>query len=293
MSDQDANGTTPAAAGSAVIEGLLRAAAYPHVVGPLRLIETHISWVILTGRYAYKLKKPVRLEFLDFSTLALRKHFCEEELRLNRRLAPELYEDVVAIGGSEREPRSGQAPVFESALRMREFPADAQLDRRLDAGALSCAEMYALGARIACFHLEAEPAGAGSAYGDAAEVERAAMANFEVLLELARDDTAQDALRRLARWTEARNAALRETFARRKSEGWIREGHGDLHLANLVSLDSGITAFDCLEFDPRLRWIDVMCDVAFLVMDLEVRGRPDLAYAFLDAYLETTGDYAG
>jgi len=293
MPEQNSRSPIAPAVRSALVEGLMRPGAFPHAVGRIRLVETHISWVILTGRHAYKIKKPLRLEFLDFSTLELRKHYCAEELRLNRRLAPEIYDSVVGIGGTLSAPRIGAEPVFEYALRMREFPAEAQLDRRLEEGELAASDLRALGWRIGCFHLAADAAGADSTYGDAAEVERAAVTNFAVLEPLIRDPVEQRAVSELARWTGAQSSALRATFSRRKAEGWVRDGHGDLHLSNLVALESGITAFDCLEFDPRLRWADVICDAAFLVMDLEMRGRPDLAYAFLDGYLETTGDYAG
>jgi hypothetical protein len=282
-----------AAAHPDVIAALLRPEAYAHPVREPRLVETHISWVLLTGDWAYKIKKPVKLEFLDFSTLALRKHYCEEELRLNRRLSSGLYDGVVAIGGDPRAPRVGVEPALEYAVRMRQFRRDAEADRRLAAGRLGLSELRALGAGIGRFHLGAATAGSDSAYGEPEEVWRSAAENFAEVGRHVRADTERRALARLARWSEERFRALRGSFARRKSEGWIREGHGDLHLTNLVQRDEGLTAFDCLEFDPRLRWIDVVCDVAFLVMDLELRGRDDLAYGFLDAYLEATGDYGG
>jgi aminoglycoside phosphotransferase family enzyme/predicted kinase len=277
----------------AIIEGMLEPQAYPHAVRDLRVRETHVSWVVLTGDWAYKIKKPVRLEFLDFSTLALRKHYCDEELRLNLRLAPSLYDRVVSIGGTARRPRVDREPAFEYAVRMRQFAEEAELDRRLAQRRLGPSDLRALGERIARFHLAAEVAGRGSPYGEPAEVRRAAEENFLELEARLEDADSHDALRALAAWTQARFRALEPLLAQRKREGWIREGHGDLHLTNLVALTDGITPFDCLEFDPRLRWIDVICDVAFLVMDLELRGRADLAYAFLDGYLGATGDYAG
>ena len=275
------------------VRGLLRAEAFPHPVAQLQLIETHISWIVLTGNYAYKIKKPVRLEFLDFSTLELRRHYCHEELRLNRRLAPEMYESVIGIGGERDRPVVGQEPAFEYAVRMRQFPADAQLDRRLEAGLLLDSDLRTLGRRMGSFHLHSDTAGPASRHGDSDEVRREAIANLGQLERASVADDERDALSTLRVWTDTRNGELSALFARRKAEGWIREGHGDLHLSNLVALAGGVTAFDCLEFAPHLRWIDVISDIAFLVMDLEVRDRSDLAYAFLDAYLETTGDYAG
>jgi aminoglycoside phosphotransferase family enzyme/predicted kinase len=275
------------------VRGLLRAEAYPHAVARLQLIETHISWIILTGDHAYKIKKPVRLDFLDFSTLELRRHYCHEELRLNRRLAPELYECVVGIGGERERPRVGGDPVFEHAVRMRQFPEDAQLDRRLEAGVVEDSELRALGRRIGTFHLQAAVAAPGTLYGESDEVTREVIANLDQLRRLPAQDDQRDTLEVLRLATEARNEQLPSILARRKADGWIREGHGDLHLSNLVALPEGITAFDCVEFSPHLRWIDVISDIAFLVMDFELRNREDLAYAFLDGWFETTGDYGG
>jgi aminoglycoside phosphotransferase family enzyme/gluconate kinase len=278
---------------STLIESLRDPRAYPHPVRDIDIVETHISWVVLTGDYAYKLKKPIRLEFVDFSTLALRKRYCEDELRLNRRLAPQLYEAVVPIGGTHDAPRVGREPAFEYAVRMRQFPAEAELERQLAANAVTSADMRALGERIARFHASAATAEPGTPWGEPAEIWRDVAANLDALREALRNDARIGHVEKLARWSEEHHTLLRETFTARKAEGRIREGHGDLHLRNLVRLEDGITPFDCIEFDPRLRWIDVIADVAFLVMDLELRNRADLAYAFLDAWLEETGDYGG
>ena len=258
-----------------------------------RIVETHVSWVVLTGEWAYKIKKPVRLPFLDFSTLARRKHYCEEELRLNRRLAPQLYEAVVAIGGDPSHPRVGAEPILEYAVRMRQFAPEAELDRQLAAGTLDAASMRALGDRIGRFHMSAAVAERASPYGKIDEIAAPAVDNLEALRRALHDAPERAWLEETAAWTHGLLLGLRPQFDARKAAGWIREGHGDLHLRNLVALPDGITAFDCLEFDPHLRWIDVICDVAFLVMDLELNAREDLAYAFFDAYLETTGDYGG
>lgn len=265
---------------------------FGHPVQSVRLLETHISWVLLTGPFAYKLKKPVVLDFLDFSTLARRRHFCEEELRLNRRMAPELYLGVVPITGSPENPCvEGDGEPFEYAVKMVQFPDSARLDHRLESGELDAQSMRAFGRALARIHGAADRR-QSQRYGEPDSVARPMLENLEQLQPLLAAAEAVP-LTALASWTRAELNDRRGLIADRAAQGRVRECHGDLHLSNLVALDEGITAFDCLEFDPALRWIDVIDDVAFLLMDLEVRGRKDLGYAFLDSYLADTGDYLG
>jgi aminoglycoside phosphotransferase family enzyme/predicted kinase len=258
----------------------------------VRVLETHISWVLLTGEYAYKIKKPVNLGFLDFSSLELRRHYCEEELRLNRRLAPELYLDLAAIRGTPGAPRiGGDGPVLEYAVRMREFPQASLASRALAGGTFGAAEVDALATRVAQFHAGAPRA--QESFGTPDAVLSAAIQNFEQMLPLARAAPDDRALRALRHWTEREFEARSGIFAARREQGFVRECHGDLHLGNIVLLEGRPVPFDCIEFNDRLRWIDVMSEAAFLAMDLEDRGRRDLAWRFLNRYLEATGDYAG
>ncbi|WP_181389550.1 AAA family ATPase [Leucothrix pacifica] len=268
------------------------------------LLETHISWIILTGRIAYKLKKPVNLGFLDFTTLANRKHFCEEELRLNARLAADLYLGVETITGNAQQPViNGEGPVIDYAIRMRQFPQSAQLDKRLEQHLLLPADMEALGAMIARFHQQLPPAEANIDYGSVEQIHSDVGDNLSVIkdyFEATSSDTPDNpslddrqTLTAIEDWVKKQNQALDDVFAQRKQRGFIRECHGDLHLRNLIWLDDHPVAFDCLEFDESLRWIDVMCEIAFLVMDLMSRDQDALAYAFLNHYLQQTGDYQG
>lgn len=257
-------------------------------------LETHISHVLLTGRYAYKIKKPVALGFLDFGTLALRKRYCEDELRLNRRLAPALYLDVVPITGTiERPAIGGPGPALEYAVKMREFAQDALLSRVLARGELTPADIDALAAIVADFHGRVAVARADSPYGTPGDIGEYARQNFAQILPLSGDAAARSTLEELRGWTEAEFASRLPAFTQRKEGGYVRECHGDLHLGNIARVDGGIAIFDCLEFNDHLRWIDVMSEVAFLMMDLEDRGRPDFGHRFLDAWLAATGDYAG
>lgn len=272
---------------------LSRPQAFPHAVRTLELVQTHISWVVLTGEYAYKFKKPVKLSFLDFSTLALRRAACAAELRLNRRLAPQLYLEVVPLAGSERAPQLGGAgAAFEYAVKMRQFPQEAQLDRRLAAGAIGAAECERLAARIAQLHESAPIAAPDSVYGAPERVQRDVAGTLRDLLDGA-DDAWRAPLQQLESWTYAQGMQLAPLMLARRREGRVREVHGDLHLANLVLIDGEVLPFDCIEFDPQLRWIDLMNDLAFLLMDLRAHGRSDLAYRVLDRYLQATGDYQG
>lgn len=270
-------------------DSLIRSLRDPQRFGPdvrkVDLIETHISWVLLTGEHAYKIKKPVALPFLDFSTLGKRKHFCEEELRINGRLAPEVYLGLETIGGTPSEPVLGAQPAIEYAVKMRQFAPDATLERLVERNAVPADSVRELAQLMARFHAE-EPATDGE-LGDAAALE-----NLSELGD-ALGDEQREPLPALRRWTEAQCEALRETLRSRRDNGAIRECHGDLHLGNLVMMGKRIVPFDALEFNRSLRCIDVVDEVAFLGMDLMAHQRTDLAFEFLNRYLENTGDYGG
>jgi aminoglycoside phosphotransferase family enzyme/predicted kinase len=271
-----------------LIEGLLSASAYPHEVGKVELVETHISWVLLTGKYAYKIKKPVDFGFLDFTTLENRRHYCTEEIRLNRSWAPNLYLEVVPITMVDGRPTiSGQGAPIEYAVRMRQFAYDLRLDRQLAIGELTVEDALEMAAEIARQHLVAKPV---------APNERLLRATHQQIRDnyrsLARE-VPRKFLSAQRLWMERKLDDYSSVIEQRSKEGFVRECHGDLKLANIVRLPEGIRAFDCIEFNQDLRKIDVVADYAFLTMDLKVRGAPDLANAFLNRYLELTGDYGG
>ncbi len=284
-SDCPAPATVDAGGTPARHQCLFDPAAYPHPVDRVRLIETHISWVFLAGEYAYKLKKPVNLGFLDFSTLKRREHCCREEVRLNRRLAPDIYLGVVPIAGSP--PRvEGEGPVLEWAVKMRAFPAEATLDREAD---ITPGQVDAIADRVARFHLEIAPA--PGEFGTPDAVRAPVAENFRQLRELL--PTPDSRLDALEAWSVAEGQRLAGHFAARRAEGHIRECHGDLHLGNIAWVDDAPLIFDGIEFNPGLRSIDVISEVAFLCMDLMHRGHVALAWRFLNRYLEHSGDYAG
>jgi len=273
-------------------DALLDEAAYPHRCSALTMIETHMSWVFLTGAYAYKVKKQVRFPFADFSTGKLRRFFCFEELRLNQRFAPATYVAALPVvaGGSSGlrigHPDEADQAV-EWAVQMRQFdPAD-QADHLLEADQLSTRELYDFGHMLARQHAEIPPH-LGS-YDPAAPM----LTNFETLAGTRSAQSYAGQLAALREHLDTRLQAQGTALMARREDGFVRECHGDLHLANLVRLQNGLCAFDCLEFDANLRNIDVMCDTGFLFMDFLVRGRSDLGYAFIDGYLNFAGDYAG
>jgi uncharacterized protein len=277
------------------VAALLRPEAYPHPVQePIRLAETHVSWVVLTGEYAYKLKKPLRLSFLDYSTLERRRALCAEEVRLNARHAPGLYLGVSTIGGSPDAPRvDGAGPALEYAVRMRQFAASEELGALLASGSATGEDLAGLGAAIARLHALAWPAAAGTAHGDPDDVHRITRENFAELRRLPGAEQAPGRLEALERRLDALHARLAPRMRERRAGGWIRECHGDLHCGNVVRWRGQLTPFDGIEFDPALRFIDVVNDVAFLSMDLAERGHADLRLAALQAWLETLGDCTG
>ncbi len=275
-------------------EELLRAEAFDHPVTDLDVLETNTSWIVLTGRYAYKIKRAVAFDFLDMRTLAQRRFLCEEELRLNRRLAPDLYLAVVAVTrGPEGLRVGGSGEAVEYAVRMLQFDRSQELSALLDRGEVSAAEITAFAARLARFHAAAARTGDTVDFVHTEHLRGAVLGNLAILLSHVDGEFEMPALGSLADWTHDNLDRSMPCFRRREEIGCIRECHGDLHARNIVRWGGELVAFDCLEFDPKLRWIDVMSDVAFLFMDLAARGRSDLAFVFLNEYVGHTGDYDG
>ncbi len=268
--------------------------AYDHPVADIEVIETHISWVLLAGEYAYKIKKPVNPGFLDFTELANRRFFCEEELRLNRRLAPGIYLGVVPIGEQDGKPViGGSGPVLEYAVHMRRFDQAAQLDRQLQANLLTPYDMHLLADYVARFHDSAAVAAPDTPWGEPEMVRETVMANFQHLDPQQLPAPVAALPDQLRDWTESRYRQLQAAISRRKRDGYVRECHGDLHLRNIARIDDHMVAFDGIEFSESLRWIDILSDAAFLMMDVQSRGRPDLGWNFINRWLAETGDFGG
>ncbi|MCB1759569.1 MAG: AAA family ATPase [Gammaproteobacteria bacterium] len=255
------------------------------------LIETHISSLLLVGNLAYKFKKPVNLGFLDFSTLKRRLHCCLEEVRLNRRLAPDLYLGVVTINGEPDAPViEGEGAVLEYAVKMSRFDEGALLSRHPEL--INATLVDRLAEQLAVFHAAVAPGDPAQPYGEPALVLRSMLQNFEQIRSL-RPELANQRFLHLEQWTTARYQRLLPLLVARREAGFVRECHGDLHLGNIV-LDRGAPLlFDAIEFNPQLRWIDTFSELAFLLMDMEERGHIRLSYRLLDHYLSLSGDYQG
>lgn len=277
----------------ALIAALQDPSLYPHPVEGFRVIETHISWVILTGPYAYKMKKPVDFGFLNFTDLAARRHFCEEELRLNQRMAPQIYLEVLPLTGSPQAPvLGGDGEPFEYLLKMREFPQSQLLAEVQARGELTDAHIDALAQQIATFHLATPQVEAGHLLNSAEAIVAPMRQNFEQIRPLLGEPADLQQLDALEEWTETSIRRLQPLLEQRCQQGFIRECHGDLHLGNATLLDGQVVLFDCIEFNEPFRLIDIASDAAFLAMDLEDRGLKSQARRFINGWLERTGDYA-
>ncbi|WP_223922248.1 bifunctional aminoglycoside phosphotransferase/ATP-binding protein [Geobacter sp. AOG2] len=265
--------------------------AYPEVVSSVELIQTHVSWIFLAGDTAYKIKKPVDFGFLNFSTIDRRRFYCHEEVRLNSRLCPDIYLGVVEV----RESPGGAAffgdgPIIDYAVKMKRLPAERMLDRLVEHGEVTSADMRAVARVIAAFHHAAATSPAISEYGQRERI----MANWQENLDQSADDhqtpLSADELEVIREWVSSFVKNRSELFEKRISGGFIRECDGDIHLENICLTDGKIYIFDCIEFNERFRYCDTAADIAFLLMDLDFHRRRDLAEAVLDEYLAASGD---
>jgi aminoglycoside phosphotransferase family enzyme/predicted kinase len=267
---------------------------YDFPIERFSVIETHISWVILTGTYAYKIKKPVCYGFLDFSSLKNRRHFCEEELRLNRRFAPQLYIGVIPVTGQTTHPQlGGHGRPIEYVIKMREFSQDGLLSTMAATQHLTPLHIDSIAKLCADFHASAEPAPTDSTFGLAADTHAWVKNNFQQIKPLLKSQKISKQLAALELWSETEYNQQHTYFEQRKREGFVRECHGDLHLGNMALIDKQVTFFDCIEFNAELRWIDVISEAAFVTMDLHDRGYAELGWHYLNTYLQFSGDYAG
>ena len=283
-----------------LIRALLDPGLYPHRPGRVDLVQTHGAWVLLAGDSAYKIKKPVHLSFMDFSTLALRQAACEAELRVNRRFAAhpdgrQIYREMLPIVGSPEAPRWGRAgqdtaQAIEFAVHMRRFDEAGRLDHLCQGGALQPAHMVQLARRLAAVQDTAAVPPEARPWGRPETVQAVVGDNVQALQSLLSDAQDQALLADITGWSDAHWPALALRLAERRRSGRVREGHGDLHLANLVLIDGEVVPFDAIEFNDTLRWVDVASDLAFTWMDLQRMARPGLAHVLLSEWIDASGD---
>lgn len=258
------------------------------------IVETHISWLLLTEQHAYKIKKPVNFGFLDFSTLEKRRFCCNEELRLNRRLAADLYLEVVSVTGTPNHPQlGGTGLAIEYAVKMLRFPSGQLLSEYAGRGQLGTDEIDQLADIVAGFHETIEQTDENSPYGDSANINHWFIENFDHIRPLLVEDSQKQQLQKIQQWGDSEWRKHAGLMQLRRQQGYVRECHGDLHLGNMTLINGKVTLFDCIEFNPLLRWIDVISEVAFLFIDLLHFDYDRFAYRFLNRYLQYAGDYQG
>jgi aminoglycoside phosphotransferase family enzyme/predicted kinase len=279
----------------ALVEQMMQAGFYPHcVTEPIQLIQTHVSYVFLTGDYAYKVKKPVNFGFLDFSTLERRQHFCLEELRMNQPIAPDIYLEVLPITQTgDKFVLSGGDRAVEYALKMCQFPQDALFSNLFEQGKLTEAHMEELGRIVAQFHAKAVTNDYIRSFGEVSKVREALDENYHQTAKYIGGPQTQQQYQETKDFSDRFFEQREDLFATRRENDRIRECHGDLHLRNICLWQDKIQLFDRIEFNEPFRFVDVIYDVAFAVMDLEARGRKDFGNAFLNTYIEQTGDWEG
>ena len=263
---------------------------YDEKVDRVRLIQTHISWVFLTGKYAYKVKKPVNFGFLDYTTLEKRRHFCEEEIRLNRRFSPEMYLGVLPIAREDGGFKiNGAGDAVEYAVKTLEMPQDALLSNRLKDGRVGAGMIGDIAKTVADFHGRAETGGDVNEGGSVRTIRFNWDENFEQTREFVGATLSKEQFVLTSEKVGdfiSRNETL---FGRRIEDGRIRDCHGDLHSQSIFVTDR-VFLFDCIEFNTRFRYSDVAAEVAYLAMDLDYHGRADLSEHFVSKYLDFSPD---
>jgi len=273
------------------LKSLMIPANYPVPTSKVELTQTHVSWIFLTDSHAFKIKKPVDFGFLDFSTLDKRHFYCNEELRLNRRLCPDIYEGVIELhANGEGASFTGSGPILDYAVMMKRLPAERMLDRLIETDSVTTAMIERIAGVIAEFHAGITSSRYISDFGTLDRIMDNWNENFEQVVSYATSTLPSGELEAIRSWVEGFAGSNETLFARRVEQGYIRECDGDLHLENICLVDDKVYIFDCIEFNERFRFCDTAADIAFLLMDLDFHGRSDLSALALKTYLELSGD---
>ncbi len=298
-----------------IIQSLQNKDLYDHPIVQFEVIETHLSWILLTGYYAYKIKKAIQFPFADFSSLEKRYFYCQEELRLNQRLAPTLYLEVVTIHGSYEHPSVKSSAdkstrdntIIEYAVKMMQFDQERLLSRLAEKNEISIPIVQSIAYTLSRFHKSAPVCKASSLFGTEIAIQKPMLDNFQDSKKILKKMTEKISeksfkeninaimlqLEHLEHKSKEDLLRLTPIINQRKQTGFIRECHGDCHLGNMVLIEDEPVIFDCIEFNPEFRWIDTINEIAFLTMDLQARSTAELTFSFLNTYLELSADYEG
>ncbi len=273
-----------------LVQALLDPKIYPHAPQKVELMQTQMSFLFLTGDYVYKVKKPVDLGYLDYTTLETRRFFCQQELKLNRRLCPDIYLEVVPIvQHHDKILLGGNGEVIEYAVKMRQLPPQRMMDVLLSNNQVSEGMVQQVAKKLADFHQQAETNAEISSYGSLSTILTNTVENFTQTEKYIGVSISQEQYQSIKAYTDAFVEQNTRLFEKRVKEGKIRDCHGDLHTAHICFID-GICIYDCIEFNDRFRYCDVASEIAFLAMDLDHYRRADLSQGFVNAYVAQSRD---
>jgi aminoglycoside phosphotransferase family enzyme len=275
---------------SFIVEDLLKPEHYPHKPSEIKLVQTQMSFIFLTGKYVYKVKKPVDLGYLDYTTLEKRRFFCHQELELNRRLCPGAYLNVVAIARDEEGIHiEGKGQAIEYAVKMRQLPQHRMMDALLVQNQVTSEMVTRVADKLADFHKKAETNSRIAAFGKLDVIRQNIDENFSQTEKYIDISIRRSQYERIKEYTNDfvhNNSAL---FSKRVSENRIRDCHGDLH-ATHICFTKDICIYDCIEFNDRFRYSDVASEIAFLAMDLDRYQHRDLSQYLVNSYVELSRD---
>jgi hypothetical protein len=273
-----------------LVQALLESKTYPHAPQKVELMQTQMSFLFLTGDYVYKVKKPVDLGYLDYTTLEKRRFFCQQELKLNRRLCPDIYLEVVPIVQHQNKILlGGKGEVVEYAVKMRQLPPQRMMDVLLSKNQVSKGMVRQVAEKLVDFHQHAETNAEISSYGSLSTILTNTEENFTQTQKYIGVSISPEQYRGIKTYTDTFAEQNTRLFEKRIREGRIRDCHGDLHSAHICFID-GICIYDCIEFNDRFRYCDVASEIAFLAMDLDYHRHPDLSRHFINAYVENSQD---
>lgn len=273
-----------------MVKALLDSKAYPDTTHHVELKQTQMSFVFLTDDYVYKVKKPVDLGYLDYTTLDKRQFYCQQEVELNRRLCPDAYLGVVAVTKDKNSIAiDGQGEVIEYAVKMHRLPQEAMMNVLLAQNRVSPPMVTSVAQMLADFHQRAETSADISAFGNLDTITKNAEENFTQTEKYIGNTVSQEQYKHIKEYTADFIIRKANLIHQRVAEGRIRDCHGDLHVAH-ICFTNGICIYDCIEFNDRFRYCDVASEVAFLAMDLDNYGRADLSQSFVNAYVDKSRD---